>query len=189
MLLILCMGIAKGTADIVVVFLFQNQIDNAGVTSRRVFSSWCLDDFYLLHIVCRIGLQNLQHFLLSHVLLLIVDAEDDARSPKQADIIIVEHHARRITQQIGSIDGSDNVTGVENNLSCLTTQDRRLSFYRHALQHLGLRVHPDGAELKAATTLEYGFVSNIGDTDYDGTHITWDDEVACLIAHASINYG
>ena len=31
MLLILCMGIANRTADIVIAFLLQNQIDNAGI--------------------------------------------------------------------------------------------------------------------------------------------------------------
>ena len=123
------------------------------------------------------------------MLFLIVDAEDDARGPKEADVIIVKHHAWCITQQIGSIDGSGNVTGVENNLSCLTTQDRRLAFYGHTFQRLCLRVHPDGAEFKVVTMLEYGFVSNIGDTDDDGIHITWDDEVASLITHTSINDG
>ena len=99
------------------------------------------------------------------MLFLVVDAEDDAIGSKEADVIIVKHHARRISQQVGGIDGSGNVTGVEDNLSSLTTQDRRLAFYGHAFQRLCLKVHPDGAEFKAVTRLEYGLVSDIGDTE------------------------
>ena len=122
------------------------------------------------------------------MLFLIVDAKDDATGPKEADVIIVKHHAWCITQQVGRIDGSGNVTGVEHNLSCLATQDGRLAFYGHTFQRLCLRVHPDGAKFKAVTMLEYGSVSDIRDTDYDGIHITRNDEVASLITHASINY-
>ena len=123
------------------------------------------------------------------MLFFIVDAEDDARGSKEADVIIVKHHAWCIAQQVGGIDGSGNVTGVEDNLSSLTTQDGRLAFYGHAFQCLCLRVHPDGAEIRTVTRLEYGLVSDIGDTDDDGTHITGNDEDASLITHTATDYG
>ena len=97
-LFILCPGISGRAADIVVGFLFQHNIDYASIAFGRITGTRTLHDLYPLHIRSGIGSEHLQHLLWAEPLFPAVNLKDDTIGTKQANMVIVEHHARSVSE-------------------------------------------------------------------------------------------
>ena len=107
--------------------------------------------------------------------------EDDAIGTKQADVIILDHHTRSVSEQVGGVDGSHDMTGVEDDAAGLPSDHRSLAIDHDAVDLVFRRLHPDGTDRTDIINPAEGLIAYKGAPDHHTAGIRGDDKMACLI--------
>ena len=100
-------------------------------------------------------------------------------------MVILDHHARSVSKQVGGVDGAHNMTGVEDDGTCLPSNNRGLTVDDDTVDLVFRRLHPDDAYIANIIKSTYRLIANKGASDNHTTGICWDNEVACLIAQSA----